>query len=295
MRIASVLLNSGSVEPAIEIDGEVYLWSQAVRHRPATSVQEVLPHLCDGPAAIDTGGVQPVTGSASLLSPLPTPRRDLMCLGKNYVAHAEEFDRVTRGAGDLPDAPIVFTKATTAVCGNGAVVTVDPGISRSIDYEGELAVVIGREARKINQEDALEHVAGYTIVNDLTARDLQQKHEQWFVGKSLDGFAPMGPVIVSRDELSDPSVLELSTYVDGEVRQRASTGLMIFDVPFVVAFLSRILTLQVGDIIAMGTPKGVGMGFDPPRFLGDGSRVEVEISGIGRLTNTISFEDGSGR
>lgn len=295
MRIASVLLNSGSVEPAIEIDGEVYLWSETVRHRPAASVQEVLPHLCDGPVATDTEGVQPVTGSASLLSPLPTPRRDLMCLGKNYVAHAEEFDRATRGAGDLPDAPIVFTKATTAVCANGAVVTVDPSISRDIDYEGELAVVIGKEARKINQEDALEHVAGYTIVNDLTARDLQQKHQQWFVGKSLDGFAPMGPVIVSRDELSDPSALELSTYVDGEVRQRASTGLMIFDVPFVVAFLSRILTLQIGDIIAMGTPKGVGMGFDPPRFLGDGSRVEVEISGIGRLTNTISFEDGSRR
>lgn len=290
MRLASVLLGSGKVEPAVEVDGALYLWSQVAPTGPAASVQDLLPRLCDGPVDVSVDGAKPVTGEVRVLSPLPTPRRDLMCLGKNYVAHVEEFDRATEGAGEVPEAPIVFTKATTAVCGDGATVRVDPGVSREIDYEGELAVVIGKEARGVSQEAAFDHIAGYTILNDLTARDLQRRHKQWFIGKSLDGFAPMGPVIVSRDELPDPAALELTTRVDGEPRQQASTGLMIFDVPFVVAFLSRILTLQVGDVIAMGTPKGVGMGFDPPRFLRDGSTVEVEIRGIGRLTNTISFE-----
>lgn len=273
----------------MEVDGQLYLWSQVAAGTPGDSVEEILPALCDGSAAIDVTGASPLGDKARRLSPLPVPRRDLMCLGKNYVAHAREFDLATTGAADLPTAPIVFTKATTTVCADGDVVTVDPEMSREVDYEGELAVVIGRGGRSIQPDEVDDHIAGYTIVNDLTARDLQRTHQQWFVGKSLDGFAPMGPVLVSRDEIPDAGALRLTTYVDGELRQDAPTNLMIFDIPFVVSFLSRVLTLQVGDVIAMGTPQGVGIGFDPPRLLTDGSKVDIHIEGIGRLTNTVRF------
>lgn len=288
MRVTSVLLDSG-VHPAVEVDRRLYLWSEVAAQPAATSVEEILPALCDGSAAVDVAGARPLEEGTRRLSPLPVPRRDLMCLGKNYAAHAEEFDLATKETSELPTAPIVFTKATTTVCADGDVVTVDPDVSLEVDYEGELAVVIGREARNIASDEVFDHIAGYTIVNDLTARDLQRAHKQWFVGKSLDGFAPMGPVIVSRDEIPDPGALQLSTYVDGELRQEARTSLMIFDVPFVVSFLSRVLTLQVGDIIAMGTPEGVGIGFDPPRLLKDGSTVDVRIERIGRLTTTLRF------
>lgn len=288
MRVASVLFES-RVQPAVEVDGDLYLWSQVVPDCPVASVQDALPHLCDGPPEVHVGDARPLGPDAERLSPLPVPRRDLMCLGKNFAAHAEEFDLATTGAADLPTAPIVFTKATTTVCADGAVVTVDPKVACEIDYEGELAVVIGKRARNIGAGDVAAHVAGYTICNDLTARDLQQRHQQWFVGKSLDGFAPLGPVLVSPDEIPDPGALRIVTRVDGEVRQDDPTSLMIFDVPFVVSFLSQVLTLEVGDIIAMGTPKGVGIGFDPPRLLDDGSHVAVEIGGIGRLTTTLRF------
>lgn len=288
MRVTSVPTESG-VRPAVDVDGQLYLWSQVGSGADAASVEELLPALCDGSATVDLAHARPLGDHVRPVAPLPTPRRDLICLGKNYAAHAEEFDLATQGVADLPTVPIVFTKATTTVCAHEDVVTVDPEVSREVDYEGELAVVIGRDARNIGHDEVFDHIAGYTIVNDLTARDLQHRHQQWFVGKSLDGFAPMGPVLVSKDEIPDPAALQLTTHVDGELRQDAPTSLMIFDVPYVVSFLSRVLTLQVGDILAMGTPKGVGIGFDPPRLLKDGSTVDVAISGIGRLTNTLRF------
>lgn len=288
MKIASVRIGS-NIQPAVEVNGSLYAWADVVRDCPATSVQDALPALCDGGLAIELDGAEPLPAEARLAAPLPTPRRDLICLGKNYAEHATEFNTAMAQDDAIPTSPIVFTKATTTVCGPGEVVTADPALTQEIDYEGELAVVIGKPAREVEPHDALQHVAGYTILNDLTARDLQRKHQQWFVGKSLDGFAPMGPFLVTRDEIGAPDALELSTYVDGELRQSAPTSKMIFDVPFFISFLSKVLTLQVGDILATGTPKGVGVGFDPPKFLGDGSVVEVEISKIGRLKNTIRF------
>lgn len=288
MRVASVAVGS-NIQPAVEVAGALYPWSEAVPGHPAASVEDVLPYLCTRSVNVEAERAQPLPPDTQVLAPLPTPRRDLMCLGKNFAEHATEFNMAMQQLDAIPTAPIIFTKATTTVCANGADVTVDPALTTEVDYEGELAAVIGRQAREISPEDALGHVAGYTILNDLTARDLQHRHQQWFVGKSLDGFGPMGPVLVSSDEVGDPADLQLATYVDGELRQQAPTNTMIFDVPFVVSFLSRVLTLEVGDIIAMGTPKGVGVGFVPPRFLKDGSVVEVEISKIGRLKNTIRF------
>ena len=288
MRIASVAVGS-DIQPAVEVAGALYAWSDVVPGYPGASVQDVLPHLCNGGVTVEVDDAQPLAPDTPVLAPLPRPRRDLICLGKNFAEHATEFNLAMQQPDEIPTAPIIFTKATTTVCANGADVTVDPALTEEVDYEGELAAVIGRQAREIGPEDALAHVAGYTILNDLTARDLQHRHQQWFVGKSLDGFGPMGPVLVSSDELGNPADLQVATYVDGELRQQAPTSTMIFDVPFVVSFLSRVLTLEVGDIIAMGTPKGVGVGFDPPRLLEDGSVVEIEISKIGRLSNTIRF------
>lgn len=292
MRLASVVIGS-NIQPAVEVEGTLYAWEQVVENSPARSIEEALAHVCDGSPRIQLNGAEPVEEGVRRLSPIPKPHRNLMCLGQNFVEHAEEFNRAMEGRAHVPTAPIVFTKATTSVCADGDVVQVDGSLTNEIDYEGELAVIVGRGGRNIEEGTALDHVAGYTILNDLTARDLQRKHRQWFVSKSLDGFGPMGPAIVTRDEIPNPAALRITTRVDGVVRQRATTDLMIFDIPYVVSFLSRILTLQVGDVIGMGTPKGVGIGFDPPQLLVDGSTVEVEITQIGTLRNKLHVKTAS--
>jgi 2-keto-4-pentenoate hydratase/2-oxohepta-3-ene-1,7-dioic acid hydratase in catechol pathway len=224
------------------------------------------------------------------LSPIPFPRRNLMCLGKNYAAHASEFDRHSGGDLDaVPAHPIVFTKAPTAICGPGDVVEIDARLAGELDYEGELAVVIGVPGRSIPLTSAFDHVAGYTIVNDVTARDLQRAHNQWFLSKSIDRASGLGPCVVTADELADVGSLELRTWVDGELRQEAVVKEMIFSIPEIIHTISQVLTLEVGDIIATGTPEGVAIGFDPPRFLEDGSVVVIDIDQIGRLENTFRF------
>lgn len=227
-----------------------------------------------------------------LLAPIPRPARNIMCVGKNYREHAREFHAsgfdATAGTAALPDLPIVFTKAPSAVTGPGEPIpsALDP--TGSTDYEGELAVVIGRGGRGIAKADALAHVYGYTIVNDVTARTLQSRHKQWFLGKSLDGFCPMGPVLVTADEIPDVTRLRLTTRVNGEVRQDASVADLIFDIPTLIATISAGITLEPGDIIATGTPAGVGIGFDPPKFLKPGDRVRVTIEPIGTLENPVA-------
>ncbi|MFE7420265.1 fumarylacetoacetate hydrolase family protein [Rhodococcus sp. NPDC057529] len=225
-------------------------------------------------------------------APFPKLTRNIICVGKNYREHAAEFSSSGYDSGSsqvIPEFPIIFTKAPTTVAGPDARVVVPKGLTNEVDYEAELAVVIGKGGRGISEVDALDHVWGYTLVNDLTARDLQRDHKQWFLGKSPDGFAPMGPWAVTKDELSLDNTTITCT-VNGELRQKASTADLIFDVPRLIAVISEVLTLEPGDIIATGTPAGVGIGFTPPKFLADGDVVEVTGTGLGTLRTTIAFE-----
>ena len=230
-------------------------------------------------------------GEVKVCAPIPRPARNVFCVGKNYRAHAAEFHRSgfdATASDAVPDAPVVFTKAPSSVSGPGDAVpsALDP--TGSTDYEGELAVVIGTGGRGIRHDQALPHVYGYTIVNDVTARTLQQRHKQWFLGKSIDGFCPMGPCLVTADEVPEPRRLRLETRVNGELRQSASVADLIFDIETLIATLSAGITLEPGDIIATGTPEGVGIGFTPPRFLQPGDHVAITIEPIGTLANPIS-------
>jgi 2-keto-4-pentenoate hydratase/2-oxohepta-3-ene-1,7-dioic acid hydratase in catechol pathway len=235
----------------------------------------------------------------TLRAPIPEPRRDLFCVGKNYREHAVEFSRSGYDAvglsEELPTHPVVFAKATTAVNGPFADINPHPGVTREIDYEAELAVIIGHGGRGIPRDRAYDHVWGYTIINDVTARDLQRAHKQWLLGKSLDTFCPMGPFAVSADEITDLTALRVSAAVNGEPRQSGSVKDLIFDIPDLIATISAGVTLLPGDIIATGTPAGVGIGFTPPRFLSVGDVVEVSISGLGTLRNRIGQRPGSER
>lgn len=225
-----------------------------------------------------------------LEAPVPRPDRNLFCVGKNYHAHALEFSRSgfdsSAAQGDLPSHPIIFSKVPESVVASGAPVLIDPEVSTAIDYEAEIAVIIGKGGRGIRPEDAMDHVWGYTIVNDITARDLQGRYSQWLIGKSQDTFCPMGPFAVTADEI-DLADTTVTTWVNGEIRQNANTSDLIFDVPTIISTISAGLTLMPGDIIATGTPEGVGIGFKPPKYLRDGDVVRVEISGIGTLENRV--------
>ena len=228
-----------------------------------------------------------------LLAPLPAPRRNLFCVGKNYVAHAHEFGRsgfdASSGKADaVPEEPIVFSKPPTSVIGPGEPIphALDP--YDSVDYEGELAVVIGRGGRVGPGDDPMRHVFGYTLVNDVTSRELQRRHKQWLLGKGIDGFCPMGPVIVTADELPDPAKIHLETWVNGERRQSAQLSQLIFDIPRLIRDIGRSISLIPGDVIATGTPEGVGIGYTPPRYLRPGDVVRVSASGIGVLENPVA-------
>lgn len=228
---------------------------------------------------------------AKLLAPVPRPRRNIICVGKNYREHALEFAGSgydsTAAQSEVPDHPVIFTKAPSSVIGpeDGIKAALDP--TSSIDYEGELAVVISKGGRGIAAENCADHVYGYTIINDLTSRRLQARHQQWFIGKSLDTFCPMGPWLVTADEIADVGQLRLQTRVNGELRQDATVSDMIFSIPTLLETLSAGITLQPGDIIATGTPAGVGVGFDPPKFLNQGDRVAVSIDQLGELRNQV--------
>lgn len=227
-----------------------------------------------------------------LLAPIPQPRRNILCVGKNYRAHVKEVQTAGSACGDksedLPAKPIIFTKATTAVIGPGESIPVWLDTTQSADYEGELAVIIGKQGRRISQADAYEYVYGYTIINDVTSRRLQREHQQWFIGKSLDGFCPMGPTIVTADEVADVTQLKVQTWVNNELRQDGSVASLIFDIPTLIETISHSMTLEPGDIIATGTPAGVGMGFNPPRFLQKGDQVKIKIEPIGTLENPVT-------
>ena len=252
-----------------------------------------LQHLIELDArgeALPSAGEPIPLDAVRLEAPLPRPRRNLFCVGKNYHDHAHEFAGSgfdsSADKGAVPEHPIVFSKVPESVIGPGEAIEYDPAVSEAIDYEVELAVIIGRGGRGITAERALEHVWGYTIVNDVTARDLQGRYSQWLIGKSQDTFCPMGPWAVTRDEL-DLADTTIRAWVGDELRQDSNTGLLIFDVPTIIETIAAGVTLLPGDVIATGTPAGVGIGVDPPRYLADGDRLRLEIGGIGTLENTL--------
>ena len=226
--------------------------------------------------------------NVEILSPIPHPRQDVICLGINYSDHAKEAEGFDKEAfsKERPD-PIFFSKRVSYSQGTGDIIPLHEDICDSLDYETELGVVIGKEAYKVKAEDAAEYIFGYTIVNDVSARNLQTKHKQWYFGKSLDGFTPMGPCIVSKDEFDGIPELDIKTHVNGDLRQSSNTKNLITGIPEIIEILSAGMTLTPGTVIATGTPSGVAMGMDPPEFLRDGDEILCEIEGIGRLTNRV--------
>ena len=214
------------------------------------------------------------------LAPIPRTPKNILCVGKNYNEHAIEM-----GEEKAPENILVFTKAPTAIAADEATLPVHAGITDSLDYEGELAIVIGKRGQNIPKALAFDYIFGYTIGNDISARDVQYRHGQYFLGKSLDGTCPLGPYLVSKDEIPDPQNLSIVTKVNGEIRQNSSTKHMMFPVADIISIVSQYVTLEPGDIILTGTPEGVGQGMNPPQFLKAGDEVKISIEGIGTLAN----------
>jgi 2-keto-4-pentenoate hydratase/2-oxohepta-3-ene-1,7-dioic acid hydratase in catechol pathway len=262
-----------------------------------TDLVEVIAGWEDAAARIERAGTTPgrPLAEVELLAPLPRPRRNVFCVGKNYREHAREFGAsgydasggASADGGHLPARPVVFTKPPSSVIGPGALIERHADVAHELDYEAELAVIIGPGGRDIPASRALRHVWGYTIVNDVTARDRQRDHKQWFLGKGLDTFCPMGPYAVTADEV-DGTALQVECRVNGELRQKAGTADLVFGIPELIETISAGLTLEPGDVIATGTPAGVGIGFDPPRFLSAGDVIEISISGLGTLRNGVA-------
>jgi 2-keto-4-pentenoate hydratase/2-oxohepta-3-ene-1,7-dioic acid hydratase in catechol pathway len=238
-------------------------------------------------AAVDEGRIagegRPLADTV-LLSPVPHPGK-VVAIGRNYREHAAE-----EGV-DPPPAPLVFAKWPSSVVGHRAEVRWDPGLTQQVDYEAELAAVIGRRARRVSEADALDFVLGYTCLNDVSARDIQFSDGQWVRGKSLETFCPMGPVLVTADEIPDPQKLAISCSVNGELLQDGNTSQMYFGVAEIISYCSQSFSLEPGDVISTGTPSGVGVFRKPPRFLAAGDVMVVEIEGIGKLENVCRFDD----
>jgi 2-keto-4-pentenoate hydratase/2-oxohepta-3-ene-1,7-dioic acid hydratase in catechol pathway len=248
--------------------------------------------MADARRALASGVGRRSLAAVRLLAPIPRPARNIVCVGKNYRDHVQEVQSIAAGgattADAIPTAPIFFTKATSTIIGPGEPIPASSDATQSVDYEGELALVIGLGGRGIAAADAIRHVFGYTILNDVTSRRLQGRHQQWFLGKSLDGFCPLGPAILTADAVPDVRQLRVQTHVNGELRQNGMLAELIFDIPTLIETLSQCMTLEPGDIIATGTPAGVGMGFKPPRYLMPGDRVAISIEPIGTLENPVA-------
>ncbi len=257
---------------------------------PAHMVDLIASGSLDGVRAAAAGASRLALDGVRLLAPIPRPRKNVIAVGRNYRDHAKEFSASGFDASEkqmIPDHPVIFTKSPTSVVGPDEPIVLANDPTGTTDYEGEMGVVIGRAGRYIRREDALDHVFGWTVVNDVTARDLQKRHVQWFIGKSPDSFCPMGPCITTVDELPDIGESWIRTWINGELRQEAPISALIFDVPTLIATLSEVMTLEPGDVIATGTGLGVGIGFDPPRYLQAGDVVEIAIDGIGTLRNPV--------
>lgn len=285
MRIAAFSFQGRKLVGIVDADGETVRPFNLPQEEAEQGITALIERL-DAPQTLEPLPVSEVELSA----PIPRPRRNLFCVGKNYYDHAHEFAGSgfdsSAGNGAVPAHPIIFSKVPESVVGPGAEVGYRSGVTSALDYEVELAVILGRKGRGIPSEDAMAYVWGYTILNDVTARDLQQRHSQWLLGKSQDSFCPMGPWAVTADKI-DLADTMLRCWVNGELRQSANTRDMIFNVPKLISVISAGITLYPGDIIATGTPAGVGIGYKPPRYLKGGDVVRLEIDGIGALENRI--------
>jgi 2-keto-4-pentenoate hydratase/2-oxohepta-3-ene-1,7-dioic acid hydratase in catechol pathway len=285
---------SGAALPGLLTDkGVLDLAAASVGQKPAiTSVLQIIsdPAVRDHAKKLAAGAKaelwQPLA-QCKLLAPIPDPARNIFCVGRNYRLHIEEGARARGVPPSFPTVPEYFTKPGTAVIGHGGDIDLHPKQTQQLDYEVELAMVIGRRCRDLTVAEAMDAVAGYTIVNDMSARDLQRAHGQWFKGKGLDTFCPIGPCIVTADEFGDPSGHRLALRVNGSIRQDSNTSDLLFNCATLVSALSAGLTLLPGDIIATGTPSGVALGMTPQLWLKDGDVVEAEVEGIGVLRNTV--------
>jgi len=284
MKIAAVHDPDGKIFGILEGD---QFYPLLVGGAPVRDLRQVII-AAKGTSALVYGSPRALDG-VKLAAPVGPLAKNVICVGKNYYDHAQEFARSgVDQSGDkqeVPEEPVVFTKATSSLADPFQEILASADPTHSVDYEGELGVVIGKTAKNAKRPDALDYVFGYTVVNDVTARTIQQRHKQWFLGKSLDGFCPVGPWLVTADEFGKPDAQELATYVNGERRQFARLRDMIFDVGATIEAVSACVTLEPGDLIATGTPAGVGIGFKPPRYLVPGDEVRVSIGGIGDLTN----------
>lgn len=269
----------------------------ALRGDHVIALNSVAPDLLSlidgGPAAL--AQAQELAGSATgrplsevqLLAPIPRPRTNIVCLGMNYVAHAIESDRARGREPKLPEFPVFFSKPVLSVCAHEDTIPHDPEVTSQLDYEVELAFIFSKTCKNVKRADALDYVFGYTIINDVSARDLQNRHMQFFKGKSLDNSCPMGPCVVTSDEIPDPAKLGLRLRLNGDTRQDSSVSDLIFDIPTIIEYLTLGQTIEAGTIISTGTPSGVGMGRTPPEYMKAGDVMEAEIDQIGVLRNAV--------
>lgn len=304
MRLATAKIDGQDACVAILSDGRMMDIAKASRGLtgapPALQGATMLSLIADWAQAHDVvstlvadaeaGKVEDAIAPADtvLQAPIPDPQKNVFCVGRNYAEHIAEGERAQNQKIGVTEHPVFFTKPPTSIVPPGGDVLIFPAVSESIDYEVELAVVIGKAGRNITKADAMDHVFGYTILNDITARDIQRRHGgQYFKGKGFDGSCPLGPWIETADAIADPHALSIGLTVNDEQRQDGTTADMIFDIPTLIASLSEGMTLEPGDIIATGTPSGVGYAMEPPRFLKHGDTVVCKISGIGTLSNTV--------
>ncbi len=314
MYLATLALNDGDTAfAAVRLENQSWLdiaaASNTVGDQPESLSAGTVQALTEGgeeainallalKGKADAGGqladVSYASEKVRLLAPIPTPRKNVFCVGRNYAEHIAEGDRAQKQSVGVTEHPVYFTKPSTAVIGPDAEIPIFPELSEAIDYEVELAVVIGKQGVNISKADAYDYIFGYTILNDITARDVQRRHGgQYFKGKALDGSCPLGPWIVTADVIGKPDNLAIGLSVNGETRQNGNTGSMIFDIPTLIESLSAGLTLEPGDIIATGTPSGVGYAMEPPQFLKHGDAVVCEIEKIGKLSNTLQQQVAS--
>lgn len=287
LRIATFVHNGKRHVGQVSADGQHVTSFGLSPEQALLGAQALIEAAVEGRALPALTGASIPVASVRLEAPLPRPRRNVWCVGRNYHAHAKELSASVfkDSNADTKAWPIVFTKVPECVVGpNDEVQLPGAAISEQIDYEAELAVVIGKGGKNISQADAMRHVYGYTVVNDVTARDVQMRHQQWDMGKSFDTFCPMGPWIVTADEV-DGRKTRVRCWVNGELRQDGPTENMIFDIPTLIETISRGITLYPGDVIATGTPAGVGMGLNPPRYIAKGDVIRVEIDGVGQIEN----------
>lgn len=296
MKLVTYEVNQKIRLGVISADGEWVYPMEAIGPEYRTML-EAVKNLCESELQLleYSAGRDPyeIRGAArleevTLLAPIPVPEQDVICLGVNYMEHAAESARYKKEAlnGERPYA-VYFSKRVNEAAADGAVIPSHETITDRLDYEAELAVIIGKDAKDVLPHQAKDYVFGYTILNDISARDIQNRHKQWYFGKSLDGAAPMGPCILTRDSVAYPPKLAIQSYVNGELRQNSNTERMIFDIDHIISELSQGMTLKAGTIISTGTPAGVGMGFEPPRFLKSGDEVVCVVEGIGTLRNRV--------